>query len=96
MSKNILAVIHPDHLLDQARCGALPPEQWQQLGAHLAACAACAWEQSATDDFAREQASLDDLDASRLDALVGGALVRAGLAAPVTMGDAVTMGDVKT
>jgi anti-sigma factor RsiW len=71
--------IHPDHLMDQARDGALPPEQWQQLGAHLAACATCAWEQAATDDFAREQASVDDLDAARLDALVGGALVRAGL-----------------
>jgi hypothetical protein len=73
------ATLHPDHLIDQARQGALSPEQWQQLGAHLAACATCAWEQAATDDFARERASEDDLDGAHLDALVGGALARAGL-----------------
>jgi anti-sigma factor RsiW len=75
----VTTTIHPDHLLDQARDGALSPEQWQQLGAHLATCATCAWEHSATADFAREQTSQEDLDAARLDALVGGALARAGL-----------------
>jgi anti-sigma factor RsiW len=83
MKPRSLAQIHPDHLLDQARQGALPPEQWQALGAHLASCPGCAWEQATADDFAREQASFADLDAgldsARLDALVGETLARAGI-----------------
>jgi hypothetical protein len=84
------ATIHPDHLLDLGRRGALPPDAWRRLGAHLAACPACAWEQSATADFARERAAdpEGDLDPSRLAHLIDGALARAGIAAPapVTMG----------
>lgn len=72
-------VLHPDHLLDRARRGALPPEGWQKLGAHLAACPACAWEQAATADFAREGAAAA-LDDARLGALVAGAMARAGVA----------------
>ena len=76
MSK--LASIHPDHLLDLARRGRIPPADRQRLGAHLAACAPCAWEQAATDDFEREQAFLG-FDPAQLDRLVDGALARAGL-----------------
>ena len=76
MSK--LAMIHPDHLLDRARLGVLPPDERQRLGAHLAVCAPCAWEQAATDDFAREQATLG-FDPAQLDRLVEGALARAGI-----------------
>jgi hypothetical protein len=87
MKTRPLAQIHPDHLLDRAREGGLPPEQWQALGAHLSTCQGCAWEQATTDDFAREQASFADLDPERLDALVGETLARAGIvedeAAPV-------------
>jgi hypothetical protein len=73
------AMIHPDHLLDRARCGALPPDEWRRLGAHLAACSACAWEQSVTADFARESLDSDgDLDPSRLAHLIDGALARGG------------------
>jgi hypothetical protein len=77
------ALIHPDYLLDLARRGALPPEDWRRLGAHLAACPGCAWERAATDDFAREQAAAPDagLDPTRIGLLVDGALARAGLAA---------------
>ncbi len=81
MKTRPLAQIHPDHLLDRARDGALPPEQWQALGAHLSTCPGCAWEQATTDDFAREQASFGDLDPSRLDTLIGDTMARAGLAA---------------
>jgi anti-sigma factor RsiW len=89
---NKLASIHPDHLLDLARRGALPPDERQRLGAHLAACRPCAWEQAATDDFEREQGFLEAggaFDAAHLDRLVEGALARAGLvtAAAVTLGD---------
>src|SRR6185312_10923139 len=59
--------------------GALPPEKWQALGAHLSTCPGCAWEQATSDDFAREQASFADLDPDRLDALVGETLARAGI-----------------
>jgi hypothetical protein len=85
------ALIHPDYLLDRARHGALPPEDWRRLGAHLAACPACAWERSATDDFAREHAADPDggIDPTRLALLVDGALARAGLAG---LASAVTMG----
>jgi anti-sigma factor RsiW len=69
--------IHPDYLLDGARRGALPPEDWRRLGAHLAACPECAWEKAATDDFARERAALEgDGDAASFDLLLDGALAR--------------------
>jgi hypothetical protein len=71
-----LSTLHPDHLLDGARRGALSPEAWGQLGAHLATCRACAWEHAATNDFARAHA---DPDAAQLGRLVDGALARAGL-----------------
>ena len=80
MSKLVaMAVIHPDHLLDQARSSrgrAIAPEAWQQLGAHLAACGPCAFEQAVTDDFAREREA-GAIDAGHLDRLVEGALARA-------------------
>ena len=77
-----LSTLHPDHLLDGARRGALSPEAWGQLGAHLATCRACAWEHAATGDFARARASCADTDpdAAQLGRLVDGALSRAGLA----------------
>jgi len=80
MSK--LAMIHPDYLLDGARRSALAPEGWQELGAHLASCRACAFEPSVAADF--ERARRDGaraLDAGHLDRLVDGALARANLVA---------------
>jgi membrane-bound lytic murein transglycosylase B len=77
---NKLAVIHPDHLLDQARRNTLAPDERRRLGAHLAVCGPCAWEQAATDDFAREQAVVG-FDPEQLDRLVDGALSRAGILA---------------
>ena len=70
---NKLASIHPDHLLDRARRGALSPDERQRLGAHLASCRACAWEQAATDDFERERGALEAggaFDPAQLDRLV--------------------------
>jgi|HubBroStandDraft_1064217.scaffolds.fasta_scaffold841403_2 hypothetical protein len=86
MSK--LALVHPDHLLDGARRGALAPEGWRALGAHLAGCRACAFEQAAASDFARaNDAGAFDAPGQRggpggghLDRLVEGALARADLA----------------
>ncbi len=78
MSK--LAMIDPDYLIEGARRSALAPEGWQDLGAHLASCRACAFEQSVTADF--ERARRDGaraLDAGHLDRLVDGALARANL-----------------
>ena len=74
------AMIDPDHLLDRAHGGALAPESWQTLGAHLAACRACAFEQSVTADFERaRRRGARALDAAHLDCLVEGALARADL-----------------
>jgi anti-sigma factor RsiW len=75
-----LATIHPDHLLDGARRRTLTPDEWRRLGAHLAGCRACAWEQAATDDFAREVSV--PVDPAHLDDLLDGALSRAGYAEP--------------
>jgi hypothetical protein len=72
------AFLHPDHLLDGARRGVLPPEDRRRLAAHLAVCSACTWEQAAVDDFAREHAGAV-LDSTRLSALVEGTMVAAGL-----------------
>jgi anti-sigma factor RsiW len=79
---NTLATLHPDYLLDRARRGELPPDERRRLAAHLAGCPACAWEQAAADDFSRATRAFDDaekLDPARLDALVDGALARAGV-----------------
>ena len=80
---NKLASIHPDHLLDLARRGTLPPGERQRLGAHLAVCQPCAWEQAATDDFERERGAME-IDPAQLDRLVGGALSRWGRERPQT------------
>ncbi len=71
-------LLHPEHLLDLARRGPLAPPERRHLAAHLAICDVCAWEQSATDDFARELATVE-IDPSRLSALVDTTLSRAGL-----------------
>jgi Putative zinc-finger len=71
------AFLHPDYLVDGARRGALAPEERRRLGAHVAVCRACAWEQSATDDFARERAT-PGLDPARLDHLVERTLAQFG------------------
>jgi hypothetical protein len=75
-----LATVHPDNLLEGARRRALTPDEWRRLGSHLAGCRVCAWEQAATDDFAREVAR--PLAQANLDDLVDGALARAGYAEP--------------
>ena len=67
--------LHPEPLLERGRRGGLEPEGWQQVGAHLARCRTCAWEQAAIEDFARERGG-GELDAARMDRLVEGALAR--------------------
>ncbi|MBL8923831.1 MAG: zf-HC2 domain-containing protein [Myxococcaceae bacterium] len=44
--------LHPDELLDRAAAGTLTPEEQARLDAHLAACPACRFEQTARADFA--------------------------------------------
>jgi hypothetical protein len=83
----VLAVIHPDHVLDQARRGALSPEARRMLSAHIALCPVCAWEQSASEDFARERLAFEaegEADAARLEAILEAALARAGIAGAPT------------
>jgi hypothetical protein len=80
-----LLLLHPDHLLDRARRGSLSPEERRRLAAHQAICAACAWEQAALDDFARE-ADAFALDASHLATLAERTLVASGLVAGSPLG----------